>query len=739
MLTLCFLLVIAGSDWSYSQQESQLSSAPISYQYDVLAALSKLGCSAATCHGSPAGKGNFRLSLRGYDKHFDRTSLVREDFGRRTNCLAPEESLLLQKPLMQVPHGGGRKLLKTDRAYEILHTWIGRGCPDDPAGQAQCLRIEVDPQQTELTLPQSAQQLRATAFFSDGSKRDVTDLTSFSSSDAAIASVDSKGLVSFIARGEATVLAKYLDYFATASFRLRQPMEGFVWSDVPKNNYVDELVFDRLKLLQIAPSPITSDFEFLRRVSLDILGILPQRAEIEQFIADPSPTKRQAWIDRLLQRPEYAEFWAQKWGDLLRVRVGRLSHAGVHKFHRWLVAAVRDDMPYDVFVAKLLTSQGRAFLDPPVNFFRAAGDANDCAEATAQLFLGVRIQCAKCHNHPADRWSQDDYVGLASFFSQVRKKPTNSADEVIVWLDRNQELTHPRSGQTVTPRYPGGSHIELDSSRDRRESLAKWLTSPTNPFFAKLAVNRLWFHVMGRGLVHPVDDFRPDNPPSHAELLDELAKRFIDEGYDQKAMLRTILNSRLYQLSSRRVVGNEDDDKYFSHAQARLLSAEQLLDAIDHFTSTRDRFSNLPEQTRATSLPSPDFGNDFLEVFGQPARNSVCACERSTDPKLAKAIQLLNGPDVNRKLRDENGRLAKLISQQRALAPAESDRGDVFFTAAQADNLVAELYYASLCRPPSASELDTAREHLKVSKDGRHGLEDIAWSLLNSKEFLFQH
>lgn len=706
--------------------------------------MSKQGCSGAACHGSPAGKGGFRLSLRGYDQELDRTSIVRDEFGRRTNTFQPASSLLLQKPLMQVPHGGGRKLRTTDLAYGIFHEWINRGCPDDPTGQAKCVRIEVEPKHVLLNWPQHQQQLHVLAIFSDGTTRDVTRLTVFSSSDDRVSSVDADGLVTLVARGEATILARYLDFFETATFRLSRPVEGFVWNDPASNNYIDKQVFDRLHQLQITLSPICSDTDFLRRVYLDVLGILPDRAEIEQFVADQSPTKRETWIDRLLERPDYSEHWAQKLGDLLRVKVGRLSEAGVLKFHRWLVAAVRENMPYNEFATTLLTAQGRAFIYAPANFYRAAGEASDCAESTAQLFLGVRIQCAKCHNHPADRWSQDDYLGLAAFFGQVRKKSTNSKDDVIVWLDRQQQVTHPRTGQTVVPRLPAAGNVDPLASEDRREQLAAWLTAPSNPFFAKLAVNRLWANVMGRGIVHPVDDFRPDNPPAHPELLDEMAQRFIADGFDQKAMLRTILNSRIYQLSSRSVQGNEDDDKYFSHAYARMLSAEQLVDAIGHFTGSRDRFHNLPMETRATSLPSPDFGNEFLEVFGQPARNSVCTCERSPEPKLAKALQLINGPVVSRKLRDEHGRLSKLIALHETHSASQSDNGiksdpgKKMLATEQLTEIVTELYYASLCRPPTAGQLDIAHQHLACSSDYRSGLEDIAWSLLNSKEFLFQ-
>ncbi|MBC8356200.1 MAG: DUF1553 domain-containing protein [Planctomycetes bacterium] len=634
----------------------------ISFQYDVLPALSKQGCSGGACHGSPNGKGGFRLSLRGFDAELDRLTLLRETTGRRIDWLEPANSLILLKPTMQVAHGGGKQLQKDDLAYSILHDWIAAQCPDDPSETPRCVRIELQPPSGELTWPVYEQQLKVVAFFADRTIRDVTALTVFTTSEDQVATVDGDGLVKGLARGETRIMARYLDYIDTTDLRFLKPIEGFEWNPPLENNLVDRQVFARLQRLQIQPSASCTHSEFIRRVYLDVVGILPTRTETESFLADDDEGKRRKLIDRLLEREEYAEFWAQKWSDLLRVKSSKLSTSGVHKFHRWMVRAVRENRPYDRIATELLTARGSTFSNPPASFYRAIADPNDCAESVSQLFLGIRIQCARCHNHPFDQWSQDNYYGIGAFFSRVQRKPVGTGDDVFVWLDRSSEATQPRTGKQLKPWLPLEGDVEVAAGEDRRELFADWLTSPDNPFFARVAVNRIWAHLLGRGIVDPVDDFRADNPAAHPELLDALADAFINSGYDQKQLIRSILNSQVYQLSSKTNASNEQDRKYFSHAYARPLGAEQLFDAICQTTDAPERFANLPVDTRATSLPSPEFGNEFLSVFGQPSRNTVCECERSDDSKLSQTLQLINGPLIPRKLRDSRGRLARSLS-----------------------------------------------------------------------------
>ncbi|MBI2479576.1 MAG: DUF1549 domain-containing protein, partial [Planctomycetia bacterium] len=481
------------------------------------------------------------------------------------------------------------------------------------------------------------------------------------SSDEQVATVNAAGLVRGQSRGETRIMARYLDFMDTTDLQLIKSVDGFEWDAPPEHNFIDRQVFARLRKLEIQPSSQCSDDEFLRRVYLDVVGILPSRGETEPFLADGHKDKRQKLIDRLLGRDEYAEFWAQKWSDLLRIKSSKLTAGGVHKFHRWIVRAMQENMPYDRIATELLIARGSTFANPPANFYRAMADSNDCAESVSQLFLGIRIQCAKCHNHPFDRWSQDNYYGIGAFFSRVQRKPVGVGGDVFVWLDRASEVTQPRTGRQVKPWLPLIGEIDPPAETDRRQLFVDWLISSENPFFAQVAVNRIWAHLLGRGIVDPVDDFRADNPASHPELLDALVNTFVNTGYDQKELIRTILNSQVYQLSSKTNDSNEQDGKYFSHAYARPLGAEQLFDAICQTTGVPERFANLPANTRATNLPSPEFGNEFLSVFGQPARNTVCECERSDDSKLAQTLQLINGSLIPEKSRDNRGRLAHFI------------------------------------------------------------------------------
>ncbi|HEX3871715.1 MAG TPA: DUF1549 and DUF1553 domain-containing protein, partial [Pirellulales bacterium] len=695
---------------------------PVSFKYGTLAALTKQGCNQGACHGSPSGKGGFRLSLRAYDPIFDSGTLVREGFNRRVNALEPRQSLLLRKPLMEVAHGGGRRLTKRDPAYEILRDWVAEGCRDDAPDAPQCDRIEVFPRKRLIEYPADRQQLLVLAHFTDGSTRDITELAQFSSSDENVAAVDAHGLVSCSGRGETAVLVRYIEFMQTAELTYLKPVEGFHWSNPPENNFVDKHVFAKLRRLEIPPSELSNDNEFVRRVFLDVLGTLPSVAETEAFLASDDLQKRSKLIDDLLARPQYAEYWAQRWSDLLRVRNAKMSAAGVAKFHEWLVRAMGDNMPYDQFVQSLLLAEGSSYQNPPANYYRAAVEVTDCTETTSQLFLGVRIQCAKCHNHPFERWTQDNYYGIGAFFNRLQRKKSANKDELVVWMARSGELTQPRTGATMTPWLPMVGNVTVEPEADRREALVAWLLDGKNPFFARVQVNRLWSYVMGRGIVEPADDFRDSNPPASPELLDALAQDFIAHGYDCKRTLRTILNSRTYQLTSRSEPLNRDDLKYFSHARARLIPAEPLLDAVCEVTGVAQEFAGLPENTRATQLMSPDIGMDFLKVFGQPARETACQCERSTDSNLSQALAVINGSLIHEKLRDRENQFRQMKES------GKSDR-----------QIIVGLYLAALCRQPSEEELSAASAHIAASKDRVAGLEDVCWALLNTNEFLFQH
>lgn len=696
--------------------------APVSFKNEMLAALTKSSCNMGACHGSPSGKAGFRLSLRGFDPPLDILTLRSEFYGRRTNVMNPEDSLILKKALMEVAHGGGRRMKKGDPSYRVMYQWIQEGLRLDADDVPTLEKIEVYPSQRVLNQPGDRQQLAVHGHFSDGTVRDITPLSVFSSSNENVAMVSETGLVEKVGRGESAVLVRYLDKMATSYVTFLEEVEGFAWNNPPTNNFVDELVFAKLQQLQILPSDLCSDAEFIRRAYLDTTGRLPSIDETMAFLEDGSPDKRNALIEQLLDSDDFASFWALKWGDILRSNSKKLKTAGVYKFRRWLYDTVRNDEPLDQFARDLLTADGSVYENPAANYWRASRDPNDATETTAQLFLGIRIQCAKCHNHPFERWTQDNYYGIAAAFTRIGRKNGALPDDEIIFSTNSGEIQQPRTGQTMKVHLLLKGDVDVPADQDRRDVFAEWLTSPENPFFARAAVNRIWGHLMGRGIVEPVDDFRDSNPPSNARLLDELASQFIQNGYSRKWAIRTIMQSRVYQLSSRKNEFNSDDEIYASHANTRLLSAEQLLDAICQVTGVNEKFGGVPSGTRAVELPDPPTDHYFLKVFGQPQREMACQCERSSESNLSQALQMINGPVVHNKLRDDSSRIARLIAEQK------SD-----------DEIIATLYLAAVARKPEAAELEAAKAHIAASEDRRQALEDVGWAILNSKEFLFQH
>jgi hypothetical protein len=695
--------------------------APVSFRRDVIPSFSQAGCNTGACHGTPTGKGGFRLSLRGYLPDQDFAILTHEISGRRINPIAPETSLILRKPLGQIAHEGGLRLTRTSKSYEFIHDWIQEGAHDD-TGAAAADRLEVLPGSRVLTAPASTQQIVVLLHGADQTLRDVTPICYYDSSNPSIAEVDPDGYVRFKARGEVAVIAHYLNLVANIRLTHLVAVPGFVDAPVPEDNLIDRAVFAKLNRMRVRPSELSTDRDFVRRVYLDVLGVLPTPEEVRQFLDDRPGNRRARLIERLLVRPEFFDFWSLKFADVLRSNGRLIQTKGAYAFHRWIRQSLERNVPMDELVRSLLTSEGSTFRNPAANYYRISRDPESAVETTAQLFLGVRIQCAKCHNHPFERWTQDDYYGFAAFFSQVGRKKGNLPEEEVVYATGSGDVHQPRTGRKMEPKALGGPVLADAVSKDRRASLAAWLSSPDNPFFAKSLVNRIWFHLLGRGIVEPVDDFRDSNPPCNDDLLDGLTADFVKHGYDLKKLIRSILLSRTYQLSATTNPLNADDTLYFSHAQTKLLSAEVLLDAISAVTGTTTTFNGLPKGARATQIPDGTMDNPFLKTFGRPARELACECERESESNLSQALQLIGGATVNGKLRDEGGRMAAL---------AKSGKSH--------EQITRELYMTALCRDPNPAELAAAVKHLSSSKDLRQGVEDLGWVLINSKEFLFRH
>jgi len=703
---------------------------PVSFRNEVIASLNVAGCNAGACHGTPSGKNGFKLSLRGFDPAEDYVQLTRDVLGRRSDRLSPDASLMLQKGLGRIPHEGGQRFATGSTPHQAVELWLKEGLRDDPADLAKLTDVTILPGSRVLNLPSRWQQLSVMGTFSDGSVRDVTRLTVFSSSDTGIADVDPRGLVEFKGPGEVAILCRYLEELRTVRLTYLEPRDGFVWSNPPEANYVDKHVFAKLKMLSIPPSDLCSDQDFLRRAYLDLIGTLPTPAETVAFLDDRSPAKREKLIDALLERPEYADFWTLKWSDVLRSNRKGLTVKGIHVFQRWVRDQIASNRPFDEMVRELLTASGSTFANPPASYYRITRDAPNLAETTAQLFFGVRLQCAKCHNHPFERWTQDDYYSFAAFFAQVKQKrdplepgpAANQPGGEVIFVTRGGDVTQPRTKQVMPAKPLGAPAPKIAPGEDRREALAKWTTDPGNLLFTRSVANRVWFHLMGKGIVDPVDDFRDSNPSANDELLDALAKDFAANKFDVKKLIRTVMLSRTYQLSAQANDLNRDDARYFSHAYTKLMTAEQLLDAICAVTAVPEKFAGLPAGTRAIQLPDGEVNHPFLKTFGQPARELACECEREGDSNLAQALQLINGPTVNGKLRDANNRIGKLLA---------ANKGD--------REVLDDLYLATLSRRPTDEDVKISLEYLGRAKDKRRAWEDIHWALINTKEFLFRH
>ena len=699
---------------------------PVSFRREVVPVLTKLGCNAGACHGTLSGKNGFRLSLRGYDPVLDHQTLTREHEGRRVNKLDPTASLILAKPSGRAPHEGGKRFDPDDALYRLVQAWIAEGATDDVATPPA--RVEVTPPRAVIDAPVADLALRVTAVFPDGPPRDVTHLVRFSVNDETAARVEA-GRVRKLKRGEVAVAAEYMGGMATAIVTFRDPAPDFRWPDPPASNFIDTHVFAKLKELRVEPSALCTDEEFVRRAHLDTIGRLQTPDRVRAFLADRSPDKRARLIDELLARPEFADWWGQKWADRLGVNQRFVGKIGAVKYHRWVREQMAANVPEDEFIRRVLTAGGGNYTNPPAGFYRRLRDPMLRAEEVSQLFLGVRIGCAKCHNHPGERWTQDDYYALAAFFNRLayRDGPffVQLYDkEETVYARRDGEVTHPRTGKTMAPKFLGGETPAIESTRDRRAVFADWLTAPDNPFFAKAAANRIWFHLFGRGIVDPVDDFRTSNPPSNPALLDALAAEFVRSGFDRKRLIRTVLSSRTYQLSSSPTATNADDDRYFSRYPVRRLGAEQLLDAIADATGVPGKFPGQPSGQPAAGLPDGEYKHPFLEAFGRPARAMACECERGGDTSLGQALHLVGGRTFDDQVRGADGRVARLV---------KSGASDV--------ELADELFMATLSRQPTADEKAAVLKRFADGGSGRRQAvaEDVLHALLNHPEFLFQH
>ncbi|WP_397571077.1 DUF1549 domain-containing protein [Schlesneria sp. T3-172] len=710
---------------------------PVSFVNDVVQVLTKSGCNSGACHAKAGnGQNGFQLSLLGFEPREDFEHLVKEGRGRRLFTLAPEQSLLLKKASGQLPHGGGIRLEYSSPGYALLRDWIRQGAVYDNDSDPKFVSFELQPSRGSLK-PNDQQQLCAIARYSDGTSRDVTESALYESSDSAMAEVTPQGLVKIQdISGNVAIMVRYQGHVAvySASVPLGAPVEYVP----PAKNFVDELVFSNLKEIGVPPSAVCDDATFLRRVSLDIGGRLPTAEEVKRFLADEDVNKRDRIIDALLQSSDYADFFASKWTALLKNRRDDTSDiVSNFAFHSWVRDSLLANKPYDQFVRELLGATGSVIGNPPVAWYKRVKDPKQQIEDVAQLFLGVRMQCAQCHHHPFERWSQDDYYSLAAFFTQVGRKPSSTRGEDLIFHKRGIAMaTNVKTGVRLKPAALGDPAPEIMPDEDPRLRLADWMSSPQNPYFAKSLVNRYWKHFFQRGLIEPEDDIRDTNPPTNPVLLAALEKHFISSGFDLKDLVRTLTRSQTYQLSEIPNAHNIADRQDYSRYYPRRLQAEVLLDAIDQLTDSPTDFPNLPPGTRAVALPDNSYNRSsmFLRVFGRPEGESVCECERVQSSSLAQSLHLINSGEMKSKLANPNGRAERLAKEEKPV-----------------DEKIRELYLSAFSREPRPDELKTAIDFLtepQVGADGqpvdaqkaaRENFQDLIWALINTKEFLFNH
>lgn len=709
---------------------NQSLGAQVSFVNDVLPILSKAGCNAGSCHAKSDGQNGFKLTIFAYDPRADHHSIIKGARGRRVFPAFPEESLLLKKATLAIPHDGGLRIERESEDYRTLVNWIAQGMPFARTNEPSLLGIEVFPK--ERRYRRSVKQpLLIQARYSDGAVRDVTELAEYLSNEKSLATVTDEGVVSVGKfSGEGAIVARFLGRVAVSTIMVPSdrvlPAEQF--ASLPVQNEIDRLVYQRLQKLGHLPSAGCTDEEFLRRASLDTIGTLPTEAEALTFLEDKSPDKRTKLIDRLLNHPAWADHWAVKWGDLVRGNPSRVGVKPVFLMDQWLRDSFRQNKPYDQFVRELLTAQGSTHKTGPPALFRDKRTPEDASGFVSQVFLGVRLECAKCHHHPSEKWDQKDYYQLAAFFSGTRRKGQGisapiSGEPEYIWATSSVAMKHPVTGEDLKPRAPDGPEASIATGTDPRAVLVDWMVQPENPLFARAAVNRVWNNFFGRGIVDPVDDFRASNPPTNEPLLDWLAKDFVAHKFDLKHVMRTILSSHTYQLSSTANETNVGDTKNFSRSYRRRLPAEVLLDAVTQVTGTRDTFTGLPEGSRALQTWNHKLDSEFMDAFGRPNSSAECPCDRDARPSMVQALHLMNSTRLNTKVTASDGR-ARLLAASKATE----------------ENIVTDLYLSAYNRKPAKEELALALKAFTAKDATRQSAtEDILWSLLNSAEFVFNH
>jgi hypothetical protein len=703
--------------------------APVSFELDVMPILTARGCNAGACHGKQRGQNGFQLSLLGFDPDFDYAALTMNARGRRVFPAAPERSLLLQKPTGKVPHGGGIRLERDGADYEVVRRWIAAGLPRRIEGEPKLERVTVEPDEL-LMAPGEELSLRVTAYYSDGSTRDVTDRTSFQSNDGPIVAVSPAGLMKAgPIPGETAIMSRYMSLIAVTSVAI--PLEGEVADEVyellPRNNFLDDLVWRKLKSLRITPSQPVDDARFLRRAHLDIIGRLPTSDEARMFLADAGSDKRAKLIDSLLQRPEYADHWANKWADLLRPNPYRVGIKATFNFDNWIREQFRQNRPYDEFVRDLLTAQGSTWRNGATTLFRDRREPEEITTLVSRLFLGVRLECAKCHHHPFEKWGQDDFYSFAAYFARVGRKGTGlsppiSGGEEMVLAAKRGSVEHPLSGETLAPRPLFGEAPPENENRDPRQPLAAWIASDANDFFARVQVNRVWADLMGRGIVDPVDDLRTTNPPTNEPLLAALAAEFRAQKYDLKKLVRTIAASHVYALSSVPSERNVADTRNYSRHYRERLRAEVLAGAIDDITGVPTSFEAMPPRSRANQIWTHRVDSLFLDTFGRPDPNQDPPCERTSDSTVTQTLHLMNAPAIHAKVTSDEGFAAKLAASEKT-----------------PDEITQELYLTVYSRFPDDEEQAVAREFFQQEgTNRRQATEDMLWALVNTPEFVFK-
>ncbi len=712
------LLLIAMSFASTAAAEE----APIDFIRDVAPVLSKAGCTGGGCHGSFQGRGGFRLSLFGFDTRFDREAIVKLARGRRISTAAPEMSLLLRKPLAAVPHGGGKRFNRDDANHRVLRDWIAAGAPAPADPELKVVRIYSEPENVVLRPGQEA-KLKITAQWSDGLMQDVSHLALMETRDESRAEISPDGNVKALRSGRTAVTVTFMGQVAAVTVTIPYEPAGRPDNFTP-HNYIDELALAEWKTLGLRPAELCDDTTFIRRAFIDLIGTLPTAVEVQSFVASTDDGKRAKLIDDLLEREEYVDHWSHKWADLLRVHRRYVGDKGMWSFWGWVRRIVRENWPVDRIARELVTARGSLFTNGATAYYFVDTKPEDLAETTSQLFLGVRLQCARCHHHPYEVWSEQDYYGLAGFFTRLELKDNkdNASFGGTKLLRPIQKVNRLRRARITAPPRLFGTEVDADSLEDVRTALADWITREDNPFFTRNFVNRYWSYLMGRGLVEPVDDLRATNPPSHPELFEALNADFVKHGLDTKHLIRTICNSRVYQLAAEVAPARDQDGMFYTHRRFSRLPAAVMLDAVNQVCGTHESFAGMPVGTRAQQLPDPKVPSYFLDAFGRSVRSSPCECATNSAPDLAQALHFINSTNLNAKITSSKGRLAALLKSKQPDA-----------------EVIDALYLSAFGRPARGQEKLTAISLVTAAESRQIGYEDLLWTLLNSTEFVFNH